>query len=232
MMPTVIRGFLIGFGMLAAAWWMPIRLAWAAGDPAAGAKSFRACAACHSLHPGVNMTEPSLAGIWGRTAGGLSSFPRYSPALAQSGVVWNEQTLDRWLANPAGFIPNNEMTFQGIADVQTRADLVALLRLAGPNGPTGVAASAPEVIEPDLKSQPAARQVRAIQFCDDTYRVTTIDGSTTEFWEHNLRFETDSSARGPKPDVPTIMPAGMLGDRAAVIFFRPEEIDTFIKRAC
>jgi cytochrome c len=124
------------------------------------------------------------------------------------------------------------MTIQGIADAKTRDDLIALLRLASPNGPTGVAASAPEVSEPELKSQPAVRQVRAIRLCGDTYRVTTAAGSIAEFWERNLRFETDSSARGPKPDVPTIMPAGMLGDRAAVIFSRPEEIDSFIKRAC
>jgi cytochrome c len=95
-----------------------------------------------------------------------------------------------------------------------------------------VATAAPKVVEPDLKSQPEARQVRAIQFCGDTYRVTTVDGRTAEFWERNLRFETDSSARGPKPDIPTIMPAGMLGDRAAVIFSGPGEIDSFIKQVC
>lgn len=228
---AMIRAVLIGFGVLAGAW-MLIPTASAASDPAEGAKAFRVCAACHSLRPDVNMTGPSLAGIWGRTAGSLPSFPRYSPALRQSDAVWNEQTLDRWLADPAEFIPNNRMTIQGITDAKTRADLIALLRLASPNGPTGAAGAVPEVIEPDLKSQPATRQVRAIQFCGDTYRVTTVDGSTAEFWERNLRFETDSSARGPKPDAPTIMPAGMLGDRAAVIFSRPEEIRSFIKRAC
>jgi cytochrome c len=176
--------------------------------------------------------RPELAGIWGRNAGSLSSFSRYLPALRQSGQVWDEQTLDRWLADPAGFIPDNRMTIQGIVDAKARADLVALLRLATPRGPTGVATAAPEVVEPDLKSQPEARQVRAIQFCGDTYRVTRVDGRTAEFWERNLRFETDSSARGPKPDIPTIMPAGMLGDRAAVIFSGPGEIDSFIEQVC
>jgi cytochrome c len=230
-MSALIRSVLIGIGMLGAAW-MPALPASAEGDPAEGAKAFRVCAACHSLNPGTNMTGPSLAGVWDRKAGGLSSFPRYSPALRQSGLVWNEQSLDRWLTDPAALIPNNRMTIQGIADAKTRANLIALLQLAGPNGPTGAAAAAPAISEPDLKSQPATRQVHAIQLCGDTYRVTTADGSTTEFWERNLRFETDSTARGPKPDVPAIMPAGMLGDRAAVIFSRPEEIDGFIKRAC
>jgi cytochrome c len=204
----------------------------AEGDAGAGAKAFRLCAACHSLRPDVNMSGPSLAGIWGRRAGSLPSFSRYSAALAGADIVWNEQTLDAWLANPAGFIPHNLMTIRGIADPKARADLIALLRLAGPNGPTGAAATMPETVDPDLKTEPSARQVRGIGFCGDTYRVTTQDGGTRAFWERNLRFETDRSARGPRPGAPVIMPAGMLGDRATVIFSRPEEIDGTVKRAC
>jgi cytochrome c len=218
-------------GILGAAW-LTAGQAVAAGDPEQGARAFQVCMACHSLRPGVNLTGPSLAGVWGRAAGSLQSFRRYSPALRQSGVAWNEQTLDAWLAEPGDFIPNNRMTIQGIPDANTRVDLIAFLRLAGPNGPTGIAASLPEATEPDLKSQPAKRQVRAIQLCGDTYRVATGDGATAEYWERNLRFKTDSSAQGPTPDAPAIMPAGMLGDRATVIFSRPEEINAFIKRAC
>jgi cytochrome c len=211
----------------------PIASAAAAeGDADTGAKAFRVCADCHSLRPDVNMSGPSLAGIWGRKAGSLPSFARYSAALAGAGFVWNEQTLDAWLADPAGFIPHNLMTIRGIADAKTRADLIALLRLAGPNGSIGAAATAAESVDPDLKTEPPARQVRGIGFCGDTYRVTTQDGGTRAFWERNLRFETDRSARGPRPGAPVIMPAGMLGDRASVIFSRPEEIDSAIKRTC
>ena len=124
------------------------------------------------------------------------------------------------------------MTIRGIADPKARADLIALLRLAGPSGPTGAAATIPETVEPDLKPEPAARQVRGIGFCGDTYRVTTQDGGMRAFWERNLRFETDRSTRGPRPGIPVIMPAGMLGDRATVIFSRPEEIDSTVKRTC
>jgi cytochrome c len=212
--------------------WLIAPAAAAAGDAAAGAKDFRLCAACHALRPNVNMSGPSLAGVWGRKAGSLPSFPRYSAALAGAGVVWNAQTLDAWLADPTGFIPHNLMTIHGIADAKTRADLIALLRLAGPNGPIGAAATVPESVDPDLKTEPAARQVRAIGFCGDTYRVTTQDGAARGYWERNLRFETDRSARGPRPGAPVIMPAGMLGDRASVIFSRPEEIDSAIKHAC
>ncbi|HVC63616.1 MAG TPA: hypothetical protein VND19_25025 [Acetobacteraceae bacterium] len=210
----------------------PAPFAMAEGSAAAGVKAFGVCAACHSLRPEVNMTGPSLAGILGRKAGSLASFPRYSAALAGSGVVWNGQTLDAWLADPAGFIPHNLMTIRGIGDAKARADLIALLRLAGPNGPTGAAAEVTEAKDPNLKAQPAARQVRAIRFCGDTYRVTTADGNTRAFWERNLRFKTDQGTRGPRPGTPVLMPAGMMGDRAAVIFSRPEELGRVIQHAC
>ena len=204
----------------------------AAADAAVGAKAFEACAMCHSLRPDMNKTGPSLAGIFGRKAGSLKSFLRYSAALTSSGVVWDEQTLDAWLANPAGFIPHNLMTVRGIEEAETRADIIAMLRLAGREGPTGAAARAPEMMDPDLKVQPAARQVRAITVCGDTYRVSTEDGRTRIIWERNLRMQTDRSPRGPKPGTPVIMPAGMMGDRASVIFAAPDEIGSFIRYQC
>jgi cytochrome c len=51
------------------------------GDVSRGQQDFRACAPCHSLEPDRNMTGPSLANLWGRKAGGLSSYdlaPRQS----------------------------------------------------------------------------------------------------------------------------------------------------------
>src|SRR5665213_3073372 len=78
------------------------RTASAAGDADRGAKQFAACAACHSLEPNRNMTGPSLAGIWGRKAGGLASFDRYSRALKTANLIWDGTNLDRWLTNPSG----------------------------------------------------------------------------------------------------------------------------------
>src|SRR5690348_3385326 len=88
--------------------------AFAVGDPEHGGALFRACAACHSLEPDRNMTGPSLAGFWGRKAGTLDSFERYSPALKSSGIVWSEKTLDPWLKSPQTAVPGNRMTFPGI----------------------------------------------------------------------------------------------------------------------
>ena len=47
-----------------------------------------------------------------------------------------------------------------------------------------------------------------------------------------LRFKTDGSANGPSAGKPVMVGTGMQGDRAAVVFSRPEEISTFIRREC
>ena len=85
---------------------------------------------------------------------------------------------------------------------------------------------------PNLKTLPPGSQVKEITYCGDTYNVTTSNGETVQFWERNLRFKTDSSQDGPRPMTPAILPAGMVGDRASVVFAAPEEFEEFIKRVC
>ena len=224
------RALLLAFSLL-----IPWHLATAAehgGHADAAIKSFGYCSQCHSLHPGVNMTGPSLAGIFGRQAGTLKRFDRYSPALVNSSVIWTEASLDARLADPTRFIAQTYMQIRGVGDAQARADLIALLRLAGPDGPTGVAAKAREMVRSDLKDEPPERLVRGISVCGDTYRVITADGLTHPFWENNLQFKTDESPNGPRPGSPVIQATGMLGDRAAVVFSRSEELTSVIKRNC
>jgi cytochrome c len=213
------------------------------GDAARGQQNFRACAPCHSLEPDRNMTGPSLANLWGRKAGGLSSFERYSAALKASGIIWDDRSLDGWLTDPDGMVPDNEMPFNGIKDIRVRADLLAFLKDATkPGAPQqtaqqggmmggmgGMMGGGPD---PNLKKLEPGIQVKAITYCHDTYRVTTADGKTRAFWERNLRFKTDSSKDGPEKGAPAIMPAGMMGDRAAVIFAAPEEIAKMIEARC
>lgn len=195
-----------------------------------GAQLYRACIACHSLVPDRNMTGPSLAGIWQRKAGSLESFRRYSPALKASQFVWDEKSLDAWLKSPPGFIPDNRMTFPGIPDAKQRADLIAFLRTASTGGVPRLAVREPGF--PDLKKLGPDHQVQAIRYCRDTYHVITADGQTVDFWEVNLRFKTDSSETGPLAGRPAILPAGMQGDRASVLFAGPDEISTFVKHQC
>jgi len=205
--------------------------AFAAGGLDQGAKAFRVCAACHSLVPNRNMTGPSLAGIWKRKAASLKSFDRYSAALKSSDVVWDQKSLDAWLKSPAALIPGNNMNFPGVADGQQRADLIALLKAVS-NGQVQPPAAMMAPTFENLKGLGSAHEVKAIRYCRDTYHVATADGRTTDFWEANLRFKTDSSDTGPLPGKPVIMPAGMMGDRASVFFAAPDEISGFIKHQC
>lgn len=206
----------------------------AEGDTARGQAAFRVCAACHSLEPDKNMTGPSLSGLWERQAGSLKSFSRYSDAMKSSGIIWNEHSLDPWLKNPHEFIPENEMTFRGIADEKARSDLIAFLKEASTPGrvtmtqPGGMMHGS----APNLKKVEPEDRVRKITYCGDTYSVVTSDGKTHKFWERNLRFKTDSSAEGPEKGAPAIAGAGMMGDRASVIFSAPEEWAQFVVHEC
>src|SRR3979411_1546043 len=100
------------------------------GDAARGQQDFRACAPCHSLEADQNMTGPSLADLWGRKAGSLPSFDRYSDALKSSGIIWADRALDGWLTDPDRMVPDNDMPFEGIKDGRVRADLLAFLKEA------------------------------------------------------------------------------------------------------
>ena len=205
------------------------------GNPIQGAKVFGACLSCHSAEPGQNMTGPSLAGVWGRKAGSLESFHRYSEALKRSAVVWNERTLDEWLKAPAAFIPGTEMKFPGIPDARARSDLIAYLKAVseGKGQADALQAGAPIGAKfPDLKQAAAEKRVKAIHYCDDTYSLTTAAGKTLKFWEFNLRFKTDSTVHGPAKGQPVLVGQGMQIDRAQLVFSDPSEISTFIKHEC
>jgi cytochrome c len=89
---------------------------------------FSYCARCHSLEPARHLTGPSLAGLIGRKAGTAEGFRYYSDALKSANLVWDEQTLDAWLADPTALVPGNLMRFQGIPDPQKRQDLIAYLK--------------------------------------------------------------------------------------------------------
>lgn len=202
-----------------------------AGDPTRGAIAFRQCVACHSLEPGAHLTGPSLAGIWGRKAGSAEGFPRYSDAFKRSGIIWNEKTLDEFLKNPQESIPGNLMLFPGVRDETIRGDVVAYLRKEDEAERTPPDAGAPMPLA-NLKELSKEQQVRSIRYCGDSYYVTTGAGNTTPFWEFNLRFKTDSTKNGPPKGTPALIRAGMMGDRAFLIFSSPEEISSMIERKC
>ena len=96
-------------------------------DASSGKMVFEKCAACHSLAPGEIKTGPSLAGLIGRKAGSLDDFS-YSPAMKGSGLVWDDATLHRYLANPRAVVPGTKMAFVGVKDSKRLDDLIAFLK--------------------------------------------------------------------------------------------------------
>jgi cytochrome c2 len=82
------------------------------GDAAAGKVYFtQTCRQCHSAEPGDGGGEigPSLVGVFGRPAGVGDTRFLYSKALPDSKLVWNLETLDRFLADPATTVPGTTM---------------------------------------------------------------------------------------------------------------------------
>lgn len=101
----------------------------AAGDPKAGEAVYSRCLACHSL--AYHRTGPKHCGLFGRRAGTEPGFEEYSAALKRSKLVWNEKTLDRFLANPLKAVPGTTMTYAGVPDPKERTDLIAYLKQEG-----------------------------------------------------------------------------------------------------
>lgn len=109
----------------------------AAADPALiadGEKVFKKCAACHKVgETAKNGTGPQLNGIMGRTAGTVDGF-KYSKPMAEAGaggLVWTEETLAAYLADPKGYMPKNKMSFAGLKNEEDQKAVIAYLSTFG-----------------------------------------------------------------------------------------------------
>jgi cytochrome c len=210
------------------------------GDPKRGALIYGACAACHSLEPALHLTGPSLAGLWGKKAASVTDFVRYSSALKEQGLIWDETSLNAWLADPKAFVPGTYMTFRGIDDAKVRGDLISFLKIAmAPGGASTVVARGLTTAEMARGQAPeplatASRedQVNGIRFCRDTFFLTMADGKQRPFWEMNLRLKIDATANGPRAGKPVLVGGGMQGDRASIVFSDVEEIGRLVEKKC
>jgi cytochrome c len=105
-------------------------LAQAAGDPVAGQALFMQpgkCMLCHKVGPGaVNGIGPVLNGVVGRMAGTYAGY-MYSDANKNSGIVWTEAVLTKYLAGPAVLVPGTKMTFPGFTGPTADADIANII---------------------------------------------------------------------------------------------------------
>ena len=118
LLPALLAALSIGISGGAAADPVP------AGDPERGKALYQGCQACHSVDE--NDLGPRHRGVVGRIAGSVEDYA-YSKALKQSGLTWNDSTLDQWLTNPSALVPGTKMFFK-LDDPQARADVISYLK--------------------------------------------------------------------------------------------------------
>jgi len=123
-------GFLGAFGLLLTA-----GTALAAGDPAAGEKIFQSvCTSCHAIGPGAtNRLGPDLNGVIGRKAGTEAGY-RYSAAMKNSGLTWDEASFAKFIADPRGTVPGTKMSYAGLTDATDVANITAYLETFNADG--------------------------------------------------------------------------------------------------
>jgi cytochrome c len=108
----------------------------ASADPKAGqADTMKlGCVACHSFNEGGKAgIGPNLYGVVGEPIGVKEGYT-FSAALQAKGPgPWNFAELDKWLTKPAAYAPGTKMTFAGVPDPKTRADVIDYLRTLSAN---------------------------------------------------------------------------------------------------
>jgi len=106
----------------------------AGGDPAAGKTVFQQCAACHAIGPGAtNRVGPVLNGLIGRAAGTAPGY-RYSAAMKNSGLTWDEATFTSYIQNPRGMVPGTKMSFPGLKNPTDAANVLAYIESFNADG--------------------------------------------------------------------------------------------------
>ncbi|MEM7723942.1 MAG: cytochrome c family protein [Pseudomonadota bacterium] len=99
---------------------------YATADAGAGERLWRQCAACHALEPGANGVGPYLHGVVDRPKHSVEGF-NYSDALLGQDGAWTPENISAFIENPRGYAPGTAMAYNGMRDVEDRANLIAYL---------------------------------------------------------------------------------------------------------
>ena len=101
-----------------------------AADADKGQKLYAVCKTCHTVEQGgKHQVGPNLPGMFGRTAGTVDGY-KYSDAMRDSKIKWTAESVDKYMADPKGFIPKNKMVYAGMKKPEDRADLIEYLQKA------------------------------------------------------------------------------------------------------
>ncbi|MEO1040923.1 MAG: c-type cytochrome [Pseudomonadota bacterium] len=105
-------------------------------DPVFGQRVFRQCAVCHEAAQDTGHRQgPNLWAIVGAEAGRHADFT-YSRALKNSGLIWDEATLDAYIADPQAVVPGTRMGYFGSTSEADRRDIIAFLTTLNADAPT------------------------------------------------------------------------------------------------
>lgn len=99
---------------------------YATADAAKGEGEWKACRSCHKVEDGANGTGPHLYGVVGRAVGGVDGYG-YSGNLVKVAQTWGPEELNAFLENPRAYAPGTKMSYNGMRDIEDRANLIAWL---------------------------------------------------------------------------------------------------------
>lgn len=96
-----------------------------------GEQVFRQCKACHQVGEGAqNRVGPQLNGVMGREMAAVDGF-RYSKTLKEmgaEGMVWNDDTMAEFMADPRGYVKGTKMAFNGLRKDEDIAAITEYLK--------------------------------------------------------------------------------------------------------
>jgi cytochrome c len=141
---------------------LPVRLAKASVEK--GQAIAKQCQACHTFEKGgPNRVGPNLYGIVASERGEGRGFG-FSAAMKAKGGKWTFEELDKFIADPRGYIPGTAMTYAGIKNEQQRADVIDYLHTLSDNPvplPKAQAENAPPAAPAGGEAKPAQKPAEA-----------------------------------------------------------------------